>query len=87
MKSVRRWIYLINVVRALPFADLRRMIVLINNRELKLHYTPNGNLKVINNETGKLFAVFSEDGQPDYLDDWMKEPVEWDCYDFPMYER
>lgn len=85
-KSVRRWVYLINVVRALPFTDLHYQVALINDRELKLRNL-DVNLEVTDNETNELLVIFSEDGQPIYLSDWMKEPVEWDCYDFPMYEE
>lgn len=85
MKSVRRWVYLINAIRALPFTDLHHQVVLINGTELKLRYLDD-NLEVTDNCTNEVFAIFSEDGQPTYLNDWMKAPVEWYEYDYPMYE-
>lgn len=88
MRSVRRWVFIINTIRTLSYVNIDDMNLEVDWRRLRLHCNPTDNsLDIIDHDTGEVLMIFSEDGQPDYLTEWANSPMEWDRYDFPMCEH
>lgn len=85
MKSIARWTYIINTIRAIPETDLTETALLINDRRLKMRDNDT-DLIVYDPITNEDIVTFDESGYPIVLSDWAKAPVIWDQYDYPMYE-
>lgn len=83
--SVRRWVFILNTLRALPYVDMDGECLEVENKKLLVSYNDT-DVNIIDTETGEILITYSEDGSPDYLTDWAKESVQWDAYDYPMYE-
>lgn len=84
-KSVKRWVFILNTLRALSYVDMDGEYLEVENNKLLI--ARNGrNVDVIDTETGEVLIIYSKDGSPEYLTDWAKEPVQWNAYDYPMYE-
>ena len=86
MKSIRRWVYIINTIRALPYNNFDDETMEIEVNRLTFESTDDGKLKVFNAETKELEIIFTEDGHPEYLSEWANEPMNWEPYDYKMYE-
>lgn len=87
MKSIKRWVYIINVLRAIPYTDYDKLTMEIEVDRLTFETTDDEKLKVFNAKTDELEIIFSEDGFPEYLSEWADEPMQWEAYDYPMYEK
>ena len=83
--SVRRWVYIINVLRAIPYTDYDELTMEVEVTPLAFH-TNDNSLDVFDALTDEKLITFNEDGLPIYLSDWAQAPVQWDRYDYPMYE-
>ena len=83
-QSVKRWVYVINVLRAIPYDNLKNKHLEIEGLKLNVRRYSDGRAVVAHDKD--VLIVFGEDGYPDYLSDWAKAPVQWEPYDFPMYE-
>ena len=81
---IRRWVFILNIIRTTPYDDLNRTIVIEDN-DIICKVGDDETLNVFD-QHGKLLITFSEDGQPVYLDDWAKEPMNFGPYEYPMYE-
>lgn len=86
MKSIARWTYIINIIRAIPETDPTKTPLLINDRRLQMRYNDRYDLIVYDPTTNEDLVTFDEGGCPITLSDWAKAPVIWDQYDYPMYE-
>jgi hypothetical protein len=84
--SVKRWIYIINVLRAIPYTDYDDLTMEVEVTRLTFHSNDDNSLDVIDAFTGEIHVTFDEDGSPIYLSDWAQGPVQWSPYDYPMYE-
>lgn len=84
--SVRRWVYIINVLRAIPYTDYNELTMEVEVNRLTFHTNDDNSLDVIDALTGEIYITFDEDGSPIYLSDWAHAPVQWGQYDYPMYE-
>lgn len=84
-KSIARWIYIINTVRAIPETDLTKTALLIDNRRLQMEFFDT-DLIVYDPITNEAVVCFNEDGHPFCISDWADTPVNWDQFDYPMYE-
>ena len=91
MTAVRRWVYILNVLRAIPEIDTNDEHVEVNGVRLHIMHDFNDDndfcTYLTDTNTGELYIQYSEDGHPLYLNDWAKEPVQWDEFDYPMYEK
>ena len=84
--SVRRWVFILNTLRALPYVDMDGEHLEVENKKLLVSYNDT-DVNIIDTETGEILITYSEDGSPEYLTDWAEESVQWDAYDYPMYEE
>lgn len=83
--SVKRWVYIINVLRAIPYTDYDDLTMEVEITRLTFHTNNDNSLDVIDALTGEVHITFDEDGSPIYLSDWAQAPVQWEQYDYPMY--
>lgn len=84
--SVRRWVYILNVILAIPYVDYNDLTMEVETNRLRFSLNDDGTLDVLDDSTAEVLITFSEDCSPTYLSDWAKESVQWELYDYPMYE-
>lgn len=84
--SVRRWVYILNVIRAIPYVNYNDLTMEVETNRLRFCPNDDGTLDVLNDSTDEVLIMFSEDGSPTYLSDWAQASVQWEQYDYPMYE-
>lgn len=86
MKSIARWTYIINTLRAIPETDPTKTTLLIDDRRLQMRYNDHYDLVVYDPITNEDLVTFDECGHPITISDWANAPVNWTRYDYPMYE-
>ena len=84
---VRRWVYTINVIRSMCYELHDSMAIDVNDRKLFCIFDEvHPNILHLVDENRDVVMSFDDDGSPDWLSDWAKEPMTFDVCDYPMYE-
>lgn len=88
-RPLPRWKKLLVAIRMLcPYVDFETITIEFDGKRLGFRNYPDGFYVVEEKETYcEDVIIFSEDGQPDYLDDWAKEPATVEPYDIALYEE
>jgi hypothetical protein len=87
MKYAARWKVILHGVRMFcVHTDMKGRMLLFDDKELICNVS-GVKLHVIDNITGELQITYDEDGYPEYLSDWAKEPMNVSVLtDFPLYQ-
>lgn len=88
-RPLPRWKKLLVIIRAIiPYTNLNPIKIEFDCKKIGFRYYQDGSLSVIEEEeTGEVMITFSEDGTPEYLTDWAKEPAMVEPYDIALYEE
>lgn len=88
-RPLPRWKKLLVVIRTItPYVNFNTVRIEFDGKKLGFRDYKDGSLAIVDEgETGEVMIIFSEDGQPDYLNDWAKEPATVEPYDIALYEE
>ena len=84
-----RWKKMLVAIRMLcPYVDFEPIEIEFDDKKLGFR-NHQDRLYVVENKGTHCedIIIFSEDGQPDYLSDWAKEPATIEPYDMVLYEK
>ena len=91
MKYAARWKVLLHAIRIFGTGihlNCTETGYYFDGRTIDLRYDDFNNCYIIDWDTGEVICVYSEDGTPSEMDNWMEQPMSIDGTptDYPLYD-